>query len=244
MEKSKDVARKIVLSQDNLGKTKTSLNRLDLVEYLTSTFKRMIIEQKIEANSILPTEIEISKTFGVSRTVVREAMRNLRSQGLVEVSQGCAPRVKELDPKVAADSLLTMLKRSGCSLKDLLEFRLPIEGEIASLAALRAESDDISKLEKALNQLKNASEKKRCINAELKFHLCLAQATGNPVFLLMWDIIAQILKNWQSNAFKESNIKKTIEGHQQILNAIKHKDSKSAQKAMIEHLLALEEEFT
>src|SRR5689334_3741938 len=93
----------------------------DMVMTVLDRLTDHIIEGDFDPNGLLPPEGELAKSFGVSRTVIREAMRSLRAQGLVEVSQGKAPRVKPPDSKATIASLELLLRRNKATHLNLVE---------------------------------------------------------------------------------------------------------------------------
>jgi DNA-binding FadR family transcriptional regulator len=112
-----------------------------------------IVQGEFDESGWLPSEGELTKAFGVSRTVVREAMRSLRAHGLVEVSQGRPPRVKPPDSQATVASLRLLLRRNKATLLHLAEVRQPLEGEIAALAAERANDEHLRQLERSVHDL-------------------------------------------------------------------------------------------
>ena len=93
---------------------------LDLVDQVVTHLRARIL-----AGESLPSEGDLSESFGVSRTVIREAMRSLRAQGLVVMSQGSRPRVAEVDARPTVESRALLLARSRTTLLGLTEVRRP-----------------------------------------------------------------------------------------------------------------------
>jgi GntR family transcriptional regulator, transcriptional repressor for pyruvate dehydrogenase complex len=216
----------------------------DRVTDVTNAIKNIIIGEQLAADMVLPTELEFSKIYQVSRTVIREAMRNLRTQGLIRITQGRPPMVGLNSTDIAAGSVLTLFQRSNASLTELLEFRLPLETAIASLAARRATSQDIEQLEKCIDRLSQNSNKEECIQADIAFHRHLAQASKNRIFILIWDTVSEILKTWQMERFNVTHVASTAQSHRHILQAVKNRDEMQSKQAMAEHLQALVQDST
>jgi GntR family transcriptional repressor for pyruvate dehydrogenase complex len=221
-------------SPSNKGKSK-KLDRVDLVDEMVSQLKARILEGDF-ASGELPAEGELSTTYGVSRTVAREAMRTLRTMGLVEVAQGKRPRVRPVDPEMAVDFLTLLLHRGSVSLIDLIEVRLPIEGQIAQLAALRATSTDIDAMEQAIRLQTDAASLNAQVEADMKFHQALAAATGNEIFRLLLAALASLLEESRRQSISRVGSARAVEGHQAILAAIRKRDAEGARKAMAKHL--------
>jgi DNA-binding transcriptional regulator YhcF (GntR family) len=103
-----------------------SIDRPDLVTHVTAGLRKHILAGKLQPGSELPPEAKLAESFGVSRTVIREAMRHLRSQGLVEVMRGRKPRVKAVSTEASVDAINLLLQRAEASLPHLLEARFVV----------------------------------------------------------------------------------------------------------------------
>jgi GntR family transcriptional repressor for pyruvate dehydrogenase complex len=213
-------------------------HRPALVEQVVEQLRTYIIEGKFPADHELPPEAALCETLGVSRTVVREAMRILRAQGLVDVSQGKRPRVRPVDAQVAIDGLSVMLRRSNSSLLHLVELRRPLESEIAAVAAQRVTPEQIALLEISIEELKSAKDLPGRAAADLKFHSLLADATGNPIFQLVLRTVWTL--QWQSSlkTIKYSSAAVAVKWHERILSAVRDHDSARARAEMTGHIEA------
>jgi len=211
------------------------------VEQVTAELRNKILRGYLASNEWLPSEGALAESMGVSRTVIREAMRNLRAQGLVEASQGRRARVRANDPSVLINSLDAMLQRSEATIYHLLQLRRPLEGEIAALAAEHATQEDLEKLGSTLDELRVARDLEDCIRADVAFHRYLADASHNPLFALFLDTVRALLVRAQQKTFPLAGVLLTIEGHCRILEAIVAREPAAAQQAMLQHLDEAEE---
>jgi DNA-binding FadR family transcriptional regulator len=207
-----------------------------LVEQVVARLREAILNGEYPPDSVLPSEGTLCESLGVSYTVVREAMRVLRSQGLVEVSQGRRPRVKPAGTDVVRDSLETMLRRNSASLDDLTEVRRPLECEIAALAAVRATPEHMAAMEQAIADQQAASTRDEQVATDMQFHEWLARAAGNPVFLVMLSSVAGLLWESRRKVFAHVGIKHAIEGHRAVLEAVRRRDASAARQAMLSHM--------
>ena len=151
---------------------------MNLVEKLTIDVR----EGKLRPGEKLPTEAAIMQSFGVSRTVVREAISKLQASALVETRHGIGTFVlpQDVSPafKVSPNQLGTLREVIA-----LLEFRISIETEAAALAALRREDINLQKMQLAMTEFATAiSEGRDAIHADFLFHQEIAQATQNKHF--------------------------------------------------------------
>jgi len=216
------------------------IKRKSLVESVTGELRHLILSGKLESGKTLPPEGNLAKMFFVSRTVIREAMCNLRSQGLVEVSQGRSPRVKSADPREAIDTLDVLLQRSNGTNEDLIEVRLAVECEIVATAAKRRTLEDISRLEETLAKMNAVNSPDEMIEMDVLFHRYLAQCTHNPIFVLLIETLSGLLRDTQRKSYIKSGLHSSCDGnHYSVLKAVKDRNAQAARRAMMEHLEVL-----
>jgi GntR family transcriptional regulator, transcriptional repressor for pyruvate dehydrogenase complex len=235
-----------VSSPGKTALTKTSpprRKRIDLVQEVVSLLEKQILSGEFAIGSALPPEGQLCVDFGVSRTVIREAMRILGTRGLVEVSQGKLPRVKPVDPAHVVHSLSTYLQRADHSLLNLTEVRLQLETAIAALAAKRATPEDLKAMEEMNQQLIESGTLEKKIDADLRFHAYLAEATQNPVFGLLLDPLAHLMRLSRKATLSRTGAERAVAGHRKILNAVRRGDGKAARQAMLDHLAMAKEDL-
>lgn len=216
-------------------------NRVDEV---VQRLREQIVSGKLAAGSSLPSEGDLATTLRVSRTVIREAMRILVTQGLVEISQGRRPRVKAADPQAAIVSLDALLSRGSGSLAHLTEVRLPLEVEIAGLAAERATAEQLQALAQTNEQLAGAKNLEECIEADIAFHRALATATNNPLFVLLLETVAQLLRESRRRTLTQSGVQLALEEHRKIYETVEQRDPAAARAAMRQHMRLIERDLT
>jgi DNA-binding FadR family transcriptional regulator len=213
------------------------ITRPDLVTVVTESVRQRIVDGEFLPGEYLASEAELAKAFGVSRNVIREAMRNLRSLGLVEVTQGQRPKVKAVDVEASINTLSTLLSRSGSTWANLTELRAPLECSIASLAAERAEQEHIDKVAQTIVDMENAKDDEHRKASDTAFHYLLAESTGNPLFVTVVNTIIRLICELEEGAFAlPSAPHYTIDEHKAILEAVRSGDGKAAHRAMLQHI--------
>lgn len=215
----------------------------NLVDEVVGRLKAHIVTGQLAADAPLPAEGKLAESFRVSRTVIREAMRILRAQGLVEISQGRKPRVKRADTQATIESLDALLSRSTGSLTHLTEVRRPLEIEIAGLAAERATAEQLAALKQVNSDLAAANTLEAAVTADVRFHRLLAEATGNPIFVLMLETIAQLLTESRRRTIAASGQQLALEEHVSILATIISRDHAAAREAMAQHMRLIERDL-
>jgi GntR family transcriptional repressor for pyruvate dehydrogenase complex len=212
-----------------------------LVKQAADRLRRRILGKR--APDVLPSQAALAADLGVSRTVLREAMKHLEAEGLLDIAQGRRIRIKPAGPQAALRSLDAMLRRSDGSLAHLLEVRRPLESDIAALAAVRRGPDHLDTLERALSALGALTTLELRVDADLLFHRTLAVATGNPVFLLLLDTVAGLLRASRYASIGTHGAQAAVDGHREILDAVRAQDPRAARDAMLRHLRANEAEL-
>jgi GntR family transcriptional regulator, transcriptional repressor for pyruvate dehydrogenase complex len=212
------------------------LHRLNLVNEVVDQIREQIFAGRFPVGQPLSSAGQLCRDFGVSRTVIREAMRILQAQGLVDVSQGRQARIRPLDPQDLVITLGTFLKRGNHSLLDLVEVRRPLESEIAALAAQRATPEQIDAMRQANAEMARVRSLDARIECDLAFHNILATATGNPVFSVLLGVVMQLLRESRRQTISRTGLAPAISGHRAVLAAVEQRDSEKARISMLEHL--------
>ncbi|MBN2640759.1 MAG: FadR family transcriptional regulator [Victivallales bacterium] len=217
-------------------RARKKFERVDLVSNVTEWIRKEILSGKLAVGSKLPAEGKLAEEFGVSRNVLREAMRNLRAMGLIEISQGRAPRVKASDPETAVMAMESILRDSDNKLLHLTEVRYAIEVGIVILACKRRTNVDLDKLKQCLEQLKQAAEQDIQIEKDYEFHRLLADATRNPVYTYIFEALSGLIKRSQQITYPHDGLLHAISGHSAIYKAVAEQDEIAAAEAMRRHL--------
>ncbi|TKC18097.1 FadR/GntR family transcriptional regulator [Robertmurraya kyonggiensis] len=204
--------------------------------------KKMIKSGEFPYNSKLPSETELAKMFGVSRSPVREALSVLAASGLIESTQGGGSWVREVNLAEMLEHVqFEMVKVQ--QVQDLLEMRTIIESEAAFLAAKRYKPQDIVDLEEALEAFRKASEDQFKIGYEedYAFHRIIVRAAYNPFLTQTMENVSELhvkslMFSLEKNLGWEEKRKEVFTEHVNIFNAIKNGDGIAARTAVIEHL--------
>jgi len=202
------------------------------------------IEQRIEAGDLkmgdqLPSERELAEQFAVSRTAVREAVKALRQKGLVEIRPGRGTFIAN-ETSDTVRSSLGMLMKMGITKGsgNLVEVREILEPEIAALAATRITDEYIAAMQDAVNAMETAlDDVDTFVEADLDFHLALAEATQNPIIPILMDSIIDLLREQRKRTgLTKGGLQRGQTHHKKILDAVTRRDAESARKAMQEHM--------
>ncbi len=201
-----------------------------------------IVSGELAPGSLLPTEPEMSARFGVSRSVVREALRVLGAKGLIDVRHGSGTRVTTPDRWDTLDPLILLaLRKRGASaavLHDLLEARTIVECEVAALAAERAKPEERTALQAALVTMRESlHDPARFVAGDSAFHLTLLRAARNRVLERMTQPMHELLSYAQALTDAIPGVlTRALAEHETIADAVERRDPEAARNAMRVHL--------
>jgi GntR family transcriptional repressor for pyruvate dehydrogenase complex len=189
----------------------------------------------------LPPERELSEAFGVSRTVVREAVKALEARGVLESTTGSGVSVRLADFNMVSRSLQTymQLSRQVDFEIRLNEVRRVLEVEMVALAAGRITPEQRAQLRQICQQMRaSGNTAKQMAELDFRLHVTLAEATQNELFkVLLAPLINQlrdqIILTWEDFP-RPVNL--VFDQHEAIVAAVESGDSETARQAMIKHL--------
>jgi GntR family transcriptional repressor for pyruvate dehydrogenase complex len=210
-----------------------------LYEQIVQQIEDSIVKGALKPGDQLPAERELAQQFGVSRTAVREAVKALREKGLVEAFSGRGTFITDGTSQAIRQSLDRMIKigqPEGST--HLVEVRGILEPEIAALAATRAQPQHIVALRECVAVMDRKSDDPEAfIEADLDFHLALAEAADNPLILSLTDSIVGVLREQRLRIFNvKGGPQRGQFHHKRILQAIEQRDPAKARQEMLAHL--------
>jgi GntR family transcriptional repressor for pyruvate dehydrogenase complex len=199
-----------------------------------------ILSRRLRVGDRLPSERELGEQFGVSRTVVREAVRALVAKGVIEVRSGSGLRVAAVNAAAVSESMSLFLRGGDLDIEKVHEVRRLIEVHIAGLAAERAGSDDIARLREIHERMRReAGDVEAAARDDLEFHRVIALATQNELFLVLMDSIGSSLIDIRRENLGSGSAPATLDQHERVLECIAAHDADGARAAMENHLQAV-----
>lgn len=211
-----------------------------LADQIVEDLKRRMLSGRIAPGEKLPGENGLVEEFGVSRTVVREAVSRLQAAGLVETFQGRGSFVLEVPERTPGLREV----RSHRDVLDLMDFRIGVETEAAGLAALRRTDHQLKGIERALDDFRRVGDDPgRSVEADFAFHLKVAVASGNRFY---GDLIGELgpmmimlPRTRLDPAYEMSDpdhLTRVVHEHENISAAIARSEPEAARAAMRVHL--------
>lgn len=216
-----------------------------LYEQIVQQIEESVLNGSLKPGDQLPAERELAQRLGVSRTAVREAVKALREKGLVEAYSGRGTFITNGTTNAARQSFDLMVKigqQEGST--HLAELRLILEPGIAALAAERIEEEHLGAMREAVAVMERSQKSPEAyIEADLDFHLALAEAAANPLILSLIDSIVGLLREQRIKIFNvEGGPQRGQVHHKRILAAVERRDSQMAREAMGSHLVQVRDD--
>jgi GntR family transcriptional repressor for pyruvate dehydrogenase complex len=209
-------------------------SRADLV---VDKISYSVINGELSDGELLPPESKLCETFGVSRSILREAIRVLASKGLVEVKQGHGTFVRRPRIDVTEEAVSNYLRTHSFSLFQLMEVRTPIEVEVAKLAAERREQMHLNSMEESLQVMSVDSNNVDVFSdGDRDFHQAIIDASGNRLFAIMIRSIMGYLHINRQLGIRHFGIQVVFQEHERVFEAIKNQQPSVAAIKMKEHM--------
>ncbi len=216
-----------------------------LAGQVTQQIEELIVDGRLRPGDVLPPERELARQFGVSRTVVREAVSALVARSLLEVRTGsgtvvCSPTVRSVAHSM---SLLLRTRQFAPDYDKLREVRQPLELAIARLAAERRTDEDVARMAAILAEAEQCREDRdRFSQLDVDFHAALAQATHNELFSVLLDSIADIMFKVRQLGYDVPGMPtRSLRHHRAVFEQVAAGDAEGAYQAMFEHMAEAEE---
>ena len=198
-------------------------------------YERIAVEGKLGPGDKLPNEVALSQSLGVSRTTLRDAIRTLTAQGVLEVRRGRGTFVAQ---GAGEDFGFSALERVKGQLRDLFELRAMFEPQAAALACRRATEEELNLI------LQRGEEVEACIRAgkdrtaaDRAFHGAIVRATHNEFLVRLLPLIDQAVEAAiTSGGHREELAQETSRDHALLLDFFRKRDAKGAEYAMAIHM--------
>jgi len=213
------------------------VTRRSIVQEVISKIRTVLLNGYLKSGDKLPSEVELAEKLSVSRSAVREAMKILATQGVVEIKRGEGTFIVKTLSTVALDPLVFSLILDYKTPEELLELREMVEIGILNIVMEKATDEDLQKMEKTIRDFEahckqGTTDTQILLQDDLAFHYAFAEATHNPLIIkiarTIWEMFAPSIKKGLGRV----DINKGPGQHQLILGAIKEKDFEKTKQAI------------
>ncbi len=214
-----------------------AIKKTRIYEAVVAQLGQLIHEGKLKPGDRLPTERQLASQLQVSRASLREALRGLELQGLVVSRQGSGTFIAGLGPEELLRAFNGLTEQEQ-SLREIFEVRLLLEPPIAALASQRATPNDLERLEAALREQEERSQRDESVaEQDVAFHSALAESTHNQALLRLGATLVEVLapsRDPRLQTRRRSQL--SLRSHREVLEAVRAGDPEAARRAMEAHV--------
>jgi GntR family transcriptional regulator, transcriptional repressor for pyruvate dehydrogenase complex len=212
---------------------------------VSAASERAILDGALPPGAALPTEHELSERFGVHRSTVREAIRQVEQEGLLQRREGrrlfvCLPGVHDLAPRATR-----MLLLHQATFQELWEVALALEPLAARLAASQADADDLALLETNLAASRREKAVDRQVALDMEFHALVGRASHNRALMLAREPVGLLYNPTLREIFRhlpQAN-QRNLEAHSHTLDALRRRDADAAAEWTRKHMVDFQRGF-
>ena len=216
-----------------------------IYEEIMGQLKDMITSGDLKPGDKLPAERDMAESLKVSRASVREALTALETVGILDIRPGEGTFVRRTSDSETFEPLALLLAVEQNPEAQMMEVRRILETESAALAATRATPADLQKIEASLLVMKTADSVPEAVEADLRFHYAIAEATKNTVLLRIMNTVADLMHHTfrqdRENLYANPELgPRIISEHEAIMRAIQDRQPEEAWSRMLEHINNIE----
>lgn len=219
------------------------IKKFNIDELVVKQVLEWIETQEYKPGDKLPSENELAKRLGVGRHALREGLGRLIHIGILESKNGVGTFVKSSCNKSLYSAFNPFLLVGDFTKSEIYEVREVIEPFAAKLAALRVDNEDIEKLIKANEEMERELDNYELfVEKNVQFHILLAQFSGNQLLALLLRTFRELIdKSIKKVPVIPGSLRKSVNDHYKIIEMLKEKDGENAAKAMLEHLVEVDQ---
>lgn len=225
---------------------KRLIQRKKLSDIVFEQLIDLIEEEGLQPGDQMPAERELMETFGVGRPVVREAMQRLAGMGMITIQHGERAKVGQVDMNSMIGQIdlaaRHLLSSSAKNVDHLRQARTFFETGLVKIAAQKATTADVARLEVVLEKMRKGLKTDEFIPADMEFHSEIARISGNPIYVAISRAILEWMADYREDMLRFKGREMTVKEHEVILGFIKANDPSGAEKAMHDHLVERGEE--
>lgn len=236
--------------EDLFYKSEKKGNISQLVNRLTMYFADEILEGRLKRGDQIESDRELAKKLNVGRSAVREALKVLDVLGMIDIRLGQGTYITSRETNFFSVPLSWSLFLDGTQVKSILQVRGALELRAVQLASQCEDKNKLDKLtdiyyrmQKTFQESKDTDNLQHALqetlNADIEFHTCIAECSGNPIILSMLTTIRNFLKRVSGTGMVDSEqLQAVVEEHQKLYGAIISGNVDAATQTMMKHLAA------
>ena len=205
-----------------------------------ASLKNEIIKGTWKPGEKIPSETQLSKEMGVSRSSVRQAIRRLSDYGMIETRNGAGSFVRENSSVFYMREVVPASYVKTEDIAEILEFCLTFENDVAALAAQRITPEEIQELRRIQEQIEKGID---MAENDLRFHVKIAEITHNSIIIKVYSVLSGLLKAAMEEMYRILGVEGGVCYHNALITALEQHDSETARKVMEEHARNRSESF-
>jgi DNA-binding FadR family transcriptional regulator len=216
------------------------VTRGTLAEQVTLRLMEFIESQSLKPGDLLPSETSLANSFGVSRPVIREALKNLEGKGVLEIVNGKGAMIRPVDSDPLRLFFQRAMQTERGTLLELMEVRKGLEVQAAVLAAERRGEGDLQAIRQVVQAMaQNMEDFEAYTRLDVEFHMCIASASHNAMLVYLVESIRDALRNTIVTGLRSRgpmpHIETIQQSHEALLQTITDQDVEASRLAMIRH---------
>ncbi|MGM7723478.1 FadR/GntR family transcriptional regulator [Metabacillus sp. Hm71] len=210
--------------------------RKPLKKTVIQEIKQYMIDHQLKAGDKLPTERKFTEMFGVSRSVVREALSYLENTEVIRIRQGQGAFLNESNIENLLDNFFFLWQMNGGKIQDILGLRILFESSAIDEIVKNHKSEKLTLLKQVVEESEKAVTPDEYRDADILFHKQLLQATDHDLFIQMTNMITSYFFQVQHIKLTPEEYKVLINEHQTIVEALEHGDAEKAKLLLTKHI--------
>lgn len=224
------------------------LSRRSLADQVTDLITELILTEGLVEGDPLPPTAELAERFGVSRTVLREALASLAGRGVISRSQGKECVVATPGAANLTSLLQFRIRKDAVDVADIMQVRLALEVSAARTCATNRSEAQLALMHAQLDALAAARNDRGYHAADVALHRAIAEGSGNALLTLILDALGEFLTDVRVRATanrrrRGGTLDQAVKEHKAIVDAIEARDPEAAEQAMLDHLRRTAAEF-
>jgi DNA-binding FadR family transcriptional regulator len=193
------------------------LKRQTTLKAAIGAVREFILSNKLEPGDRMPTENALCESLGISRNIIREALRYYRTLGIITSRPKIGATIQNLVPKDPFKGYLPFIAADPEGLKEAAQMRMVLECGAAPLIMDKASADDIAELRRLVADMRADQD---FLQAEIQFHTCLAQAAGNRLINSMKSLTVDFFAENLLDNQQEADVQRIADEHEAIVEAL------------------------
>jgi GntR family transcriptional repressor for pyruvate dehydrogenase complex len=223
-----------------MQKPASKIQRSTLAEQIEEHVRGLIVSNKMGAGEVLPSSIALAAAFGVSRSIVREAMKSLQAKGLIEIANGKRARVQPITGRVLLDFFDRFTQPEHGAVIEMLELRRGVEVQAALLAAHRRTDDDLHQMWELIGGMeRKIGDPHGFTTIDIELHLAVAAASKNRMLFHLVESIRTAMRDTMNEGLRRHTDRtdwETIQAsHVRLIFLIEQRDVEGAGACMARH---------